>query len=131
MNEYRSLRNKINILVRGKRKQYFKNKFSESKNSTKILDLFNELNNFRSKTSPPISKLVEEDGTVVEDKDDICELLANEYVVQDSLGNLAELNKTIVDYDKNYVPSEFELNSEVLPAEILSVIKKIKNAKRK
>lgn len=129
MENYKQLKNEINILKRKARKTYFRTKFNASKSSTNIWDLFNELTNFRSKQSPPISKLVLANGDIVKDKTEISHQLAKEYIVEGSNGNLCELTQVIADYENSYVPGEFELSSDIMPYEILSAIKGVKKCK--
>lgn len=85
------------------KKMYFKEKFYKLCDSENVWRTVNELTKFRRKSSTKIPKLVSKSGVVLEDSSDICDELANEFVVKSSTSDPNELNSDFNAYETDFL----------------------------
>jgi hypothetical protein len=133
---YRRIRNETSRMIGESKKSYFRNKFSESRDTTNLWNTVDELTKFRTKVNAPISSL-QINGDTITEEEDIIEALANEFMVQaeDSVTS-NDMNNAVNDYVTNYVFTDASDNIrdkiDVVPKMVSSEIEKcIKSMKNK
>ena len=78
--EFRKYRTFVQNKIIKTKKEYFRNKCEKAKNSTDVWKVYRELLNIRKKKAQNINGM-ESEGTVTEDKNRICELLAAQFAL--------------------------------------------------
>ncbi len=101
--EARELKNEINIIVRAARHKYINDKLAAVKSSAQAWKIIDELIQYKSKSNPKIAHLKSENGLSIKNDSDICEKLANEFIVKNSISDVdlcnEELDKYTLDYN--------------------------------
>ena len=118
--EFKKYRTFVNNTICKAKKYYFQNKCSAAKQSADVWKVYKELLNVCHKKSEPIKSL-ENDGTRVEDKNVICDLLAKQFALQgdDISGKIeklqSELSKNLGDlleHENEIIDSFLSLKSK-------------------
>jgi hypothetical protein len=78
---YRRLRNDTNRKIGESKKNYFRVKFSEHRDTTNLWNTVDELTKFRSKVRYPVSSL-QVNGEIITDEEKLVEGFANEFTMQ-------------------------------------------------
>lgn len=127
--EYQALKNDYNSLTSRTRKSYFNSKFEQFKTSTQVWDTMNELTNFRYKSSKCISKLVDDNGEVIEGNEGICNKLASEFIVSSSISDVNRLTQLVSDYNDTFLLKEENYDEcKISEKEVLDAIGYVKKS---
>jgi hypothetical protein len=134
---YRRLRNDTNQKLSQSKKNYFRVKFSEHRDTTNLWNTVDELIKFRSKVRYPVSSL-QVNGEIITDEEKLVEGFANEFTMQmEDTVSSDDMNSAVHSYVTNFKNSvvdniyetDFVANSELISSEIEKCIKSMKNKK--
>ncbi len=125
---YKKLKNSVNSVI--SQKSFLLKQFERCKSSVDVWNVMNSLINFRHKKASKICKLLKEDGSEILDNQEICDKLANEFLVKSSQSDVSKMKSAVDNYEVVYLQANPEYKQpEVIPSEVLGAINYVKKGR--
>lgn len=117
--EYRKMRNLTNNSIRAAKKKFFNDKLDKVKNSAGAWSDIDELFHYRTKTNPKLTKLISNNGEIIESDNSICDQLATEFLVKEASSTVTNCYDYLHTYKMEY--EQYNLDNNIVSINEISI----------